>query len=117
MAAVARDEDAPPDYGLISPLAVPPESRVPEGLPEGSGPAEYDRYFRILRSHPGLVGWTRDCLRVEAELVADLERSGLPAEDRYRVLVGLLGIHRVTLERWLAAVETAESAEPRVEER
>lgn len=121
---MAGDESAP-DYGLISPLAIPPESRVPEGLTPGSSPEEYDRYFRILRDHPGLLGWTRDCLRVDAELLADLERSNLPIEDRYRVLTGLLAIHRVTLQRWLAAGEAAqrrqeappEEERPSVEER
>ncbi|MFG1951381.1 hypothetical protein [Micromonospora sp. NPDC048830] len=96
-------DDATLDYGLVSPLAVPADSRVPDGLTEGSGPAEYDRYFRIVRDHPGLPDWTRGCLRVAAELVADLERSSLPAEDRVRVLEGLLAIQRVTLERWVAA--------------
>ncbi|MEO3780391.1 hypothetical protein ABGB16_26970 [Micromonospora sp. B11E3] len=96
-------DDAALDYGLVSPLAVPADSRVPDGLTEGSGPAEYDRYFRIVRDHPGLPDWTRGCLRVAAELVADLERSSLPAEDRVRVLEGLLAIQRVTLERWVAA--------------
>lgn len=101
-------EDTPPDFGLVSPLAVPPDSRVPEGISEGSDPEEYDRYFRILRDQPGLPDWTRHCLRLEADLVADLDRSGLPAEDQGRVLEGLLAIYRVTLERWLAAAELAE---------
>jgi hypothetical protein len=109
-------EETPPDFGLVSPLAVPPDSRVPEGLPDGSSTEEYDRYFRILRDRPGLPDWTRHCLRVEAELVTDLDRSSLPPEDRERVLEGLLGIYRVTLEHWLAASDTAEArrdGEPR----
>jgi hypothetical protein len=102
-------EDTPPDFGLVAPLAVPPDSRVPEGLADGSSPEEYDRYFRILRDRPGLPEWTRHCLRVEAELVADLDRSSLPREERGRVLEGLLAIYRVTLERWVDAAETAEA--------
>jgi hypothetical protein len=101
-------EDTPPDFGLVSPLAVPPDSKVPDGLGEGSSPDEYDRYFRIRRDQPGLLDWTRHCLRVELELVSDLERSGLPPEDQSRVLEGLLAIYRVTLERWLAAAELTE---------
>lgn len=102
-------EDTPPDFGLVTPLAVPPDSRVPEGLADGSSPEEYDRYFRILRDRPGLPEWTRHCLRVEAELVADLDRSSLPREERGRVLEGLLAIYRVTLEHWVAAAEAAEA--------
>ncbi len=92
----------------MTPLAVPPDSRVPEGLATGSSPEEYDRYFRILRDRPGLPEWTRHCLRVEAELVADLDQSSLPREERGRVLEGLLAIYRVTLEHWVAAAEAAE---------
>jgi len=102
-------EDTPPDFGLVTPLAVPPDSRVPEALADGSSPEEYDRYFRILRDRPGLPEWTRHCLRVEAELVADLDRSSLPREERGRVLEGLLAIYRVTLEHWVAAAESAEA--------
>ncbi len=108
---MAADEQ-PPDFGLVAPLAIPPESRVPDGLTEGSDEAEYDRYFRILRDDPGLLDWTRNCLRVEADLLDDLERSSLSAEEREKVLEGLLAIHRVTLERWLAAGETAARALP-----
>jgi hypothetical protein len=103
---VAHD-DVAPDYGLISPLAMSPDSRVPEGLTEGSSADEYDRYFRIIREHPGLLQWTRNCLDVEARVRDDLDHSGLSAEDRGRVLEGLLDIHRVTLERWLAAGQAA----------
>lgn len=99
------DEEVAPDYGLITPLAVPPDSHVPDGLDDGSSPDEYDRYFRIVRDQPGLLDWTRSCLSVEARVRADLDRSGLPDEDRGRVLEGLLAIHRVTLERWLAAAD------------
>ena len=106
------DDDVTPDYGLISPLAIPPHSRVPEGLTDGSSAEEYDRYFRIIREHPGLLEWTRDCLEVEARVREDLARSGLPSEDQGRVLGGLLDIHRVTLERWLAAGEAAARFEP-----
>lgn len=101
-------EDTPPDFGLVTPLAVPPDSRVPEGLAAGSSPEEYDRYFRILRERPGLPEWTRHCLRVEAELVADLDRSSLSREEQGRVLEGLLAIYRVTLEHWLAVAEAAD---------
>jgi len=101
-------EDVPLDFGLVSPLAVPPDSEVPDGLSEESSPEEYDRYFRIRRDRPGLLDWTRHCLRIETELVSDLDQSGLSAEDQGRVLEGLLAIYRVTLERWLAAAELAE---------
>jgi hypothetical protein len=109
--------DVTPDYGLISPLAMPPHSRVPEGLTDGSSAEEYDQYFRIVRQHPSLLEWTRTCLEVEAKVREDLDHSGLGAEDRGRVVEGLLDIHRVTLERWLAAGQAATGGECADDER
>lgn len=105
-------DDQAPDYGLISPLAVPADSRIPNGSTGGSGPAEYDQYFRIVRDHPGLLEWTRTCLRIEVELLDDLKQTSLSFEDRSRLLEGLLSVHRVTLERWLAAAEAATGSRP-----
>lgn len=100
-------EDITPDYGLILPLGIPSDSLVPDPATGASGPAEYDRYFRILRDHPGLLDWTRSCLRIEAALLEDLAHSTLPVRERNRLLEGLLSVQRVTLERWLAAAEAA----------
>jgi hypothetical protein len=105
---MAADDEAPPDYGLISPLAIPPESKVPDPETGASNEAEYDLYFRITRDDPTLLGWSRTCLRVADELRADLDRTSLSAEDKYRIMEGLLTVHRVTLERWVAAAEEAD---------
>jgi len=100
-------DSAPLDYGLVSPLGLPVDARVPERVRGGSDSDEYDLYFRITRDNPGLETWTRECLRVQAELVADLERSSLPADVRCDVLRGVISIQRATLERWVDAVASA----------
>ena len=95
------------DYGLISPLGLPPESKVPDPKTGSSTDAEYDLYFRIVRDDPSLLGWSRTCTRVEGEVLEDLERTSLSPEEKYRVIQGLLSVYRVTLERWVAAGEEA----------
>jgi hypothetical protein len=102
---VAPEDEVPLDFGLISPLAIPPDSKVPDPEKGTSGDAEYDLYFRITRDDPSLVAWSRTCLRIDDELRSDLDRSRLSAEEKYRILEGLLAVHRVTLERWVAAAE------------
>lgn len=102
----APDEPVP-DYGLISPLAIPPDSKVPDPATGTSTGTEYDLYFRIIRDDPSLVGWSRTCLRIDHELRSDLDRTDLSAEEKYRIVEGLLAVHRVTLERWVAAAEAA----------
>ena len=75
-----------------------------------SNEAEYDLYFRVVREDPGLLAWTRSCLRIDGELMEDLHRTGLSAEDRCDILQGLLTVHRVTLERWVTVGEAVEAA-------
>jgi hypothetical protein len=104
---VASDDGVPPDYGLVAPLALPADSHVPDPATGSSTSVEYDRYFRITRDDPGLLPWTRTCLRINGELLEDLQGSELSAEDRCRILRGLLTVQQVTLERWLAAGESA----------
>jgi hypothetical protein len=107
------DETAP-DYGLVSPLALPPDSKVPDPATGGSTAAEYDLYFRIVRDDPGLLEWSRTCARIDRELQGDLERTSLPAEEKYRILQGLVTVYGVTLERWVTAADAAlaEADEP-----
>jgi len=99
------------DYGLISPLSIPKTSSVPAPETRSSNTAEYDHYFRIIRHDSGLLDWSRTCLRVEGQLLEDLEQTSLSAEDKYRVLQGLLTVHHVTLERWVAVEEASPSGE------
>ena len=101
-------DDAQPDYGLVSPLGLPPDGKVPDPETGVSTPEEYDRYFRIARDDPSLLAWTRTCLRIDREVLDDLGRTSLPAEDRCRILEGLLVVYRVTLERWMAAGDRAD---------
>jgi hypothetical protein len=104
---VAADDEVPPDFGLIAPLAIPPDSKVPDPETGASTPDEYDVYFRIVRDDPSLLAWSRTCLRIDEELRSDLDRSSLSATDRAQILEALLAVHRVTLERWVAAAERA----------
>ena len=101
------DEQPALDHGLVAPLALPPDSKVPGGEAEGSNEEEYDLYFRIVRDDPSLLGWSRTCTRIDGELMEDLERTSLSADEKVRVLQGLLAVYRVTLERWVAAGEAA----------
>jgi hypothetical protein len=107
-------EDEALDYGLVAPLALPPDSKVPDPHTGGSTDAEYDLYFRIVRNDPGLLQWSRTCVRIERELTEDLERTSLSAEEKHRILQGLVSVYGVTLERWVAAAESAlgEADEP-----
>ena len=107
-------EDEALDYGLVAPLALPPDSKVPDPSTGGSTDAEYDLYFRIVRNDPGLLEWSRTCARIDRELLEDLERTSLAAEEKYRILQGLVSVYGVTLERWVAAAESAlgEADEP-----
>jgi hypothetical protein len=101
------EEEAVHDYGLISPLALPPDSKVPDADTGGSNDAEYDLYFRIVRDDPGLLEWSRTCVRVDGKLLEDLEGTSLSPEDKYRILQGLVTVYGVTLERWVAAGDAA----------
>ena len=56
---------------MIEPLAIPPDSLVPDPDTGSSNEVEYDLYFRLVREDPGLLAWTRSCLRIDGELVYD----------------------------------------------
>jgi len=101
------EEETALDYGLVAPLALPPDSKIPDGEAEGSNEEEYDLYFRIVRDDPGLLQWTRTCVRIDRELLEDLERTSLSPEEKYRILQGLVTVYGTTLERWVAAGEAA----------
>lgn len=101
------DEEAALDHGLIAPLALPPDSKVPDPGTGASNDVEYDLYFRIVRDDPGLLEWSRTCTRIDRELLEDLDRTSLSGEEKYRVLQGLVTVYGVTLERWVAAADAA----------
>jgi hypothetical protein len=101
------EEETALDYGLVSPLALPPDSKVPDPETGGSDAAEYDLYFRIVRDDPSLLEWSRTCVRINHELLEDLEGTSLSVEEKYRVVQGLVTVYGVTLERWVAAGDAA----------
>jgi hypothetical protein len=104
------EEETPLDHGLVAPLALPPDSKVPDPETGASNDAEYDLYFRIVRDDPGLLEWSRTCMRIDRELLEDLERTSLSAEEKYRVLQGLVTVYGITLERWVTAGDAALAA-------
>ena len=99
---MTANEHPAPDYGLVSPLSIPEGSKVPDPKTGVSGPEEYDLYFRILRDNRGLLAWSESCLRIGGALLDDLRDADLSAEDKLRILEGLVSVQRVTLERWVA---------------
>lgn len=104
---MTANDEVPPDYGLVSPLSIPEGSKVPHPKTGVSGPEEYDLYFRIVRDNGGLVAWSQSCLRIGGALLDDLRHAELSAEDKCRILEGLVSVQRVTLERWVALGEAA----------
>lgn len=97
-----------PDYGLITPISIPSDSKVPDPASGASTPQEYDAYFRILRDAPDdLLSWSKTCLAVQERLLAELEETSLAAEDKYEMLKGFLLVQRITLQRWVTAKEGA----------
>lgn len=94
-----------PDYDLIAPISVPPDSRVPDPASGSSTPNEYDVYFRIVREFSGLLEWSRTCVRLQSVQIDDLDKTDLTSDEKCEILKGLLIIHRVTLARWVKASE------------
>ena len=92
----------PPDYGLISPITLPADARMPDAATGGSSQSEYDNYFRLVRERPGLVAWTQSCLDVQRRVLADLDATELSAEERFDIVAGCLVVLQGTLEQWLA---------------
>jgi hypothetical protein len=86
---------------LIEALSIPEESKVPDPREGRSTPEEYDAYFRLVRGQTGLLQWSRSCVRVLSEQLDDLAAAALTAEQKCRILEGMLLVQRVTLERWV----------------
>lgn len=99
-------EGAPLDYGLIAPISIPSDSKVPDPASGASTSQEYDAYFRILRDAPDdLLSWSKTCLAVQERLLEELEQTSLTAEDKCEILRGFLLVQCVTLQRWVTAAE------------
>jgi len=93
------------DYGLITPITLPVDGRMPDAATGVSSKAEYDDYFRLIREDPDLEAWSRSCLDVQRRVLADLDLTELSAEDRCDILAGCLVVLHATLERWVGADE------------
>jgi hypothetical protein len=106
----AAAESAPPDYGLITPISIPEDGKIPDAAVGTSSRDEYDRYFRLVREQPELVTWSRSCLDVQRRLLDDLWSTGLSAEERCDILAGCLVVLLSTLEKWLVPDAVAEVA-------
>ncbi len=102
MSASEQPSGTPPDYGLVRPIALPVDGRIPDAATGMSSHAEYDSYFRIVRERPDLARWSRSCLEVQRQLLADLAETDLSTEDRNHILAGCLVVLHSTLEKWLA---------------
>jgi hypothetical protein len=99
--------EIPPDFGVIDPITLPSDGKMPDGAGSSSR-AEYDRYFRLERRSPGLASWSQTCLQVQRNVLRDLDRTDLTAEDRCDILAGCVTVLHSTLERWLDGIEEAE---------
>jgi hypothetical protein len=89
------------DYGLIAPLAIPKDGKIPDAAAGPSGREEYDGYFRLRREDQELAQWSRSCLEVQRRLLGDLDATDLSAEDRCDIMAGWLMVMHCTLEKWL----------------
>lgn len=92
---------------LVEELSIPEGSKVPDPARGRSTPEEYDAFFRLVRGQPSLLKWSRSCVKVLAEQLDDLEAASLTAEQKCRILEGMLLVQRVTLERWVELGERA----------
>ncbi|TDD77764.1 hypothetical protein [Actinomadura rubrisoli] len=97
----ASEVTTPPDYGLISPISLPDDGRIPDATAGSSTPAEYDSYFRLMRERPELATWSQSCMEVQRRVLNDLDATGLSAQDRCDMLAGFLVVLHSTLEKWL----------------
>ncbi|SEM94650.1 hypothetical protein [Lihuaxuella thermophila] len=102
-----RDSKVLPDYSLIQPLSIPADSKVPDDIHGSSTPTEYDLYFRLLRSSPDLIEWSRACLSLYEKQTRDLDKTSLEDKDKYEILLGWLVVFQVTLERWVKICEAS----------
>ncbi|WP_156623985.1 hypothetical protein [Mycobacterium sp. 852002-40037_SCH5390672] len=90
------------DYGLVAPISIPKEDGVPEEVDGVTRPLEYEEYFRLQRASIDLVEWTRTCIKVNYELIKDLDESSISESDKRDMLVGIIRVQNTTLLRWLA---------------
>jgi hypothetical protein len=104
------EEMAPLDHGLIRPISIPPDSRIPDQATGLSTREEYDHYFRIDRGQIGLSEWSDMCLEVQRRVLVDLDDVDLSADERRDLLYGFLLLSNSALRRWISATAGPEEA-------
>ena len=92
-----------PYYGLIAPISIPSDGKIPDVAAGVSSREEYDRYFRIVRDDPELMKWSLSCLEIQQRILDDLDTTELSAEDQYDILAGCVVILISTLKKWVSA--------------
>ncbi|KAA1018282.1 hypothetical protein FVA95_24010 [Pseudonocardia sp. EV170527-09] len=92
------------DHGLIEPISVPTNHRIPDPWTGTATPGEYDRYFRLARDDMDLAEWTRSCLDLNARITDDLEFTSLDENDKRAILIGLVTVQSITMSRWLTTL-------------
>jgi hypothetical protein len=93
---------------LIAHLSIPEGSKIPDPSTGLSTPAEYDRYFGLCRDNPGLVDWSRMCVAIYEAQLDDLNTTTLKPEEKCEILKGIVLVQRLTIEKWIKAVEAAQ---------
>jgi hypothetical protein len=101
----------PPDYGLIRPISLPDDGKMPDATAGSSTSAEYDRYFRLVRESPELTTWSQSCVEVQRRVLEDLNATKLSDQERCDMLTGFLVIMHSTLESWLSLHCAAEAGQ------
>ncbi|WP_143229873.1 hypothetical protein [Actinophytocola xanthii] len=99
------NNEVSPDFGLVRPVSLPADGRMPDAVSGASSRAEYDGYFRLVREQSDFLSWSRSCLDVQRRVLADLESTDLSAQDRYDILAGCVVVLLHTLERWHSRYE------------
>jgi hypothetical protein len=88
-------------------LPMPDESKLPKFIGRASR-ADYDSYFNLARTNPDLVRWSRSCLSVLQAQRLGLQDEHLSADDRLRIMHGMIIVLQVLVERWLEMASPTE---------
>lgn len=97
------------DFGLVYPITLPENARIPDPNTGRSTSEEYDQYFRILRDQQGLKDWSKLCTSLLHRLLDDLDTSTLEPADERDILRGFLIVLQTTLMRWVNILEIDDS--------
>ena len=97
-----KDIKGTPNHKSTETLSVPANSKVPDPLnPNREDSVGYDRYFRISRDNPDLAEWSQSCVEYLEDLLEDLPKTELSAEEKCQILQGNILILTTTLKKWI----------------